>query len=99
MRKFAIILLFAISLAVFLNGCVYTNVKLPMQAMLATEEVDTAKVGSSEAIVVLWLIALGDASVKKAMDNGGISKVHHVDTETFSILGIYTKYTVKVYGE
>jgi hypothetical protein len=30
---------------------------------------------------------------------GGITKIHHVDFHSTSILGIYAKYMVTVYGE
>ena len=33
------------------------------------------------------------------MSNGGITKIHHADLETLSILGVYTKQKVIVYGE
>jgi len=43
--------------------------------------------------------ATGDASISAAMRNGKITRIHHVDHETFSILGVYAKYTTIVYGE
>jgi len=33
------------------------------------------------------------------MENGGITKIHHVDYKTEVVLGIYAKLTVIVYGE
>ena len=41
----------------------------------------------------------GDASLKAAMDNGGITKVHHVDYKVKNILGIVGSTTTIVYGE
>lgn len=55
--------------------------------------------GESSAISVLGLAALGDCSIKAAADNGRLSKVHYADYSFFSILGIYQKTTVRVYGE
>ena len=34
-----------------------------------------------------------------AMKEGNITKVHHVDSETFSVLGVYARYKTIVYGE
>ena len=37
---------------------------------------------------------------KKAMENGNITKIHHVDYKVMNVLGgIYVKYTTVVYGE
>lgn len=41
----------------------------------------------------------GDNSIKAAMDNGGISKIHHVDIENFNVLGIYSRCNTIVWGE
>jgi hypothetical protein len=38
-------------------------------------------------------------SRRAAMQNGGITRIHHVDHETLNILGIYAKYTTIVHGE
>jgi hypothetical protein len=43
--------------------------------------------------------ATGDSSIKTAADNGGITKISHVDYHTTSVLGIYAKTTVTVYGD
>ena len=45
------------------------------------------------------LFSSGDASIKAAMDNGGIKKIHHVDYKTTTVLFLYTKQTTIVYGE
>ena len=99
MRKTTVVLTLMVMAASVLSGCIYADVRAPMQAMLATEDVPTTKEGTSEVKIILGLVAWGDASVKAAMDNGGITKVHHVDTETYNILGIYTRITCHVYGE
>ena len=76
-------------------GGVYTDVSGPI---LATSNTGGAKVGqaSSEAIIC---IATGDSSIKAACANGGITKIQHVDYHTTSVLGLYAKTTVTVYGE
>lgn len=59
----------------------------------------TSKVGTAESTGIICF-ATGDSSVKKAMDNGGITKIHHVDYKVMNVLGgVYVKYTTVVYGE
>lgn len=41
----------------------------------------------------------GDCSIKAAMANGGITKIHHVDYKVNNILGIVGTTTTLVYGE
>lgn len=48
---------------------------------------------------MLGLVATGDASIEAAAKAGGITKIHHVDFENFSILGIYATFTTVVYGD
>jgi hypothetical protein len=54
--------------------------------------------GHGEGAAIIG-IATGDASIEAAMKNGGIKKVHHVDTQVKNILGIYAEYITIVYGE
>ena len=58
----------------------------------------SSKVGKAEAMGIL-LVGFGDASISAAMAKGGIQKIHHVDTETMSILGLFSTQTTVVYGE
>ena len=60
--------------------------------------VKPAKSGVAKASGII-LFCEGDASIKAAMDNGGIKKIHHVDYKTKNILGIIGEYTTIVYGE
>ena len=45
------------------------------------------------------LFSQGDASIAAAMKNGGITKIHHIDTEEMYVLGVYAKETIHVYGD
>ena len=103
-----ILLMFALILAVAvsLQGCagvmtpaigtIYTDVKGPHTA---TGLAGCSKVGTSSCTSILGMVAQGDASIKAAMENGRITKIHHVDYQTYGILGVYAKLTVYVYGE
>ena len=99
-------ILILVALASILSSCAsvhsplfathYTNVKSPVAV---TGNTGATKVGSAQAVSYLGIVALGDASIEKAAKDGGITKIHHVDQESFSVLAIFAKYTVYVYGE
>jgi hypothetical protein len=74
---------------------IYTDVSGPV---CATGNAGGTKMGqaSSEGIIC---VATGDSSIKTAAANGGITKISHVDYHTTSVLGVYTKTTVTVYGD
>ena len=105
MKKLAHRLTLAIVSACFLTGC--TMGHAPVVSLITLEEkgpvavgpaAGSSKVGRSEAWGIL-VFATGDASISAAMRNGGITRIHHVDHETSSFLGVYAKYTTIVYGE
>ena len=60
--------------------------------------VKPAKVGEATASGIICFTT-GDCSIKAAMENGGIKKIHHVDYKTKNILGIIGSQTTFVYGE
>lgn len=80
------------------SGIIYTDVKGPI---LATSHANFSdrKVGRSTAKSLFGLIASGDASIHTAAKNGGITKIHHVDYQTKTVLGVVSEVTVIVYGE
>lgn len=77
-------------------GVLYTSVK---DGMAVTGNAGASKVGTAEVKSYLGAIALGDASIQTAAKQAGISRIHHVDYASTSILGLYSTYTVIVYGE
>jgi len=79
------------------TGMYYTDVKGTYGGVTPLE--GYSKVGKASCQSILGIIATGDCSIKKAMENGGITKIHHVDYHTKSILGIIATHTVIVYGE
>lgn len=78
-----------------MNGSLYTNLSGPVAVGDAS---GASKMGTSKATAIIG-IATGDASIETAMKNGGITKVHHVDSQVKNILGIFAQYTTVVYGE
>ncbi len=96
-------ILLAAVLALFVfgaTGC-YLNIRTPYPALAYYgKTTDTAtKVGKATATSILGIIVTGDASLDAATRAAGVTKVHHVDMETTSILGIIATYTTIVYGE
>ena len=73
------------------------NVGSPDTAFV-DNNVKPAKVGEATASGII-LFTEGDCSIKAAMENGGIKKIHHVDYKTRNILGIVGSQTTLVYGE
>ena len=77
-------------------GIIYTDVTGPGYAIDSSAAF--SKVGISEAQAIIC-VATGNASVSKAAQSVGITKIHHVDVNYMTILGVYGKVTTTVYGE
>jgi len=78
------------------TGYLYTDVKAPFA--VTSNQVST-KVGTAKMQSILGWVASGDASIEAAAKSAGITKIHHVDYEATSILGIIASFTIVVYGE
>ena len=91
----------------FLNGCasarspvsgfLWTDVRGPIMATGNTGE-GTMKVGRAEAKSILGWFATGDCSIRAAMEDGGITKIHHVDHHSKIKFGIIASYETIVHG-
>ena len=80
-------------------GCVYTNVKHPLDTDLNNTELGD-KTGRSDAYAVLGLVAWGDAGTRAAAQDGEITTIQHADQSVFSVLGlVYNHYPSIVYGD
>lgn len=99
-RRLRTILLFTIAVAILpLCGCVYFNVKTPLDTDLDRTSLGS-KVGRSQAQSILGIAAWGDAGTQAAARDGGITTINHADQESFAILGfVYTRYRTIVYGD
>ncbi len=88
-----------------LSGC--ATVQSPVMGALYTDAqggmvasglpLGTIK-GEACASSILGLVGTGDASIKTAAANAGITRVTAVDYSSFSILFFYGKYCTVVYG-
>ena len=78
------------------NGAIFSQFK-------AAQDLESGKLGSkcgkAELQNILGWILTGDATIETAAKNAGITNVTHADYEGFSVLGIWAKYTIYVYGE
>lgn len=81
-----------------LGGMVYEGITVPHSVTSNTIS-DNTKVGKSNYISVLGIVAVGDGGVNTAAKNAGIKKISHVDEQKTSILGVFTKSETIVYGE
>ncbi len=81
-----------------LTGCIYMNVKTPLDTDLNKTQLG-AKVGVSEAYSVLGLVAWGDAGTEAAAKAGGLTEINHADREVLVILfGVYARERTILYG-
>ena len=79
-------------------GMVYEGITVPY-AVTSNTISDNTKVGRSNYVSVLGIVAVGDGGINAAANNAGIKKISHVDEQKTSILGVYTKTETIVYGE
>ena len=92
-------LLLSLSVTCMLSSCLYSNIRIPLD-----EDLWETKLGNREGIAsthsVLWLVAWGDSGVKAAANQGGITKINHMDRGIESyVFGAYTRTYTIVYGE
>ena len=82
-----------------LSGCIYANIKTPLDTDLDRTQLGS-KVGTSEYHAVLFgLIAWGDAGTKAAAEDGGITTIMHADRHFFNVLGLYQNNKTILYGD
>jgi hypothetical protein len=79
---------------------IYTNIEAPLDLDSAGGKAIGPKRGEASTIAVLGLVAVGDAGVKAAAQQGGITRVNHLDYHFQSyVFGAFAKYTTVAYGE
>ena len=100
MKRFkSVILSFLfIAFACTTSGCLYSNVRLPLDNDVDNTEFGTRQ-GEASSQLMLWGFAWGDSSTHAAAQNGGLTTVTHLDLEQVVILfGLYGKRTTIAYG-
>jgi len=101
-------LMMAAVLAAMCSGCVMMNDAFDYGPItidvgkpdthFIDNSVQPLKKGTATAHGIICFVE-GDASINAAMENGGISKIHHVDYKVRNILGIVGSRTTTVWGE
>ena len=101
--------LFLISFAaLILSGCAYnspvpgvffTGTTFPSGDKVKLDSETVSKQGKSSCYSVFALVAFGDCSINSAMKDGGITKIHHVDSKSSNFLFFMYRYDTIVYGE
>jgi hypothetical protein len=83
------------------GGTLYQDTKVPMPdiSYWGPNTSSMTKKGEASYSSILGILATGDASLKEAMESGGITKIHHIDQQVTNILGIIATYKIIVYGE
>ena len=106
MKSFALLVTAAV-LVFSVSGCVGTatpiagsivTASLKSPVMMGDNTAGHSLVGEATATGIIGFVS-GDCSIEAAMKSKGITKVHHVDSEVFNILGIYATYKTVVYGD
>ena len=77
---------------------VYTNTSAPLDVDMDKTTLGSKK-GTATVSNVLGLVAFGNASVRAAAQDGGISQINHVDYDFLNVLGVFSRFTTVVYGE
>lgn len=102
MRKVLVLAALIVIIAMVMGcGSVYTNIKTPAPRFnTSLSDTPGEKVGKATCKAFLWVVLVGDCSTSTAMQNGNISKIHHVDANLVEILmGLYGSYTTVVHGD
>lgn len=76
-------------------GIAYMDVKGPEEA---TPNLLGKKMGKGTCQSVLGVVAKGDCSIETAARQANITRITHVDHHSETILLVYSKYTILVYG-
>jgi hypothetical protein len=79
-----------------ITGGLYTDIQGPVA--IGDTTAGFSKVGQAKATGIIC-VATGNCSIKKAAENGNITKIHHVDNYSMSVLGVYSMSVTTVYGE
>ena len=111
MKRIIMLTALALLVVIMLSGCsmvplgtpvnmgnLYTNISYDASGYWQND-ISNLKVGKASCSSVLGVVATGDASIQAAMQEAGIKKIHHIDYNKKSILGVFITHTTIVYGE
>lgn len=84
------------------SGALFSSTRSTAAALAVNldEKARPTKSGQATSAAILGLIGFGDSSVTAAMEEAGITRIHHVDYAShYYFGGIYVGSTTIVYGE
>ena len=82
-----------------LQGVFFADVRYPGYYEGVSEEGPGSKDGRAMMVSYMGVYAQGDASIKAACDQGGITNIKTVDHHYTSIMGFFQTWTTEVTGE
>lgn len=77
------------------RGILYTNQRSPLMPMGRPGQVE----GRASSYSLMFLVAWGDSGLKRAMANGEILDLRHVDYQIENYALVFQKYTTIAVGE
>ena len=86
------------------RGALFTQYRAPLTANVADVPVLEKQAPATTLYFHDWIFsgldfAWDDASIQKAAQEAGLTKIHYADYEVSEILGVYAEFTVRIYGE
>ena len=99
MKKLALLTVLLGSMMMSACAVIPSNMSIFSPVALDAVSPNQAFVNGEATQTGIVLFSTGDASIEAAMKNGKITKIHHVDYKTTTVLFLYTKQTTIVYGE
>lgn len=88
-------------------GGIYQNIKAPLTVDFEHTPATAPKSGSATVTHIaapfypMLSVSFMEAgsTLTEACKNGGLSKVYYADYEVFNVFNVYTRFTVRAYGE
>ena len=86
------------------RGALFTHYRAPLTGNVSDVPVSGKGGAAHTSYFHDWLftgvdVAWDDASIQKAAQDAGLSKVYYADYEVLAVLGVYAEFTVRIYGE
>lgn len=99
MKKFLFTMFLICTCCAANAGFLYQDTIIPIIATnMETKNIKDLKCGEAQIMHFLGIIDTGHAGIQNAAKRAGITKIHHVDVNTKTVIGIGMT-TVQVYGE
>jgi len=80
-------------------GFIYSKVAYPAGDKTKLDATTATKQGASSCKGIMGAVAWGDCSVEAAMQEGGLTKIHHVEHRSTNIYIFYSRFDTLVFGE